>query len=371
MFDTVIRRLERLHPAGQRIFLGFDGFVDEIVHVVDKRLDADHFVRLDSLREYGSRMASCSGLSTNVEMVTIQQKLGGNGPILANALIHHGFDVTYMGAVGKNSVHPVFQDMAARCRVLPLSDPGFTDAIEFFDGKIISSKLSPLNDVSWRSIVDRLGARALAALMDASDLVGFENWTMLLHMNDIWAHMCSDILPMLTSERRQKLLFIDLADPEKRTEADLRRALELLEKFHGFFRVIMGFNKKEACEIARLLGRAIDRIEAVETLELTAYLQENLPADTVVVHPVAEACAASEEGVYRVDGPYCSHPKLTTGAGDNFNAGFLLGQLSACPLDESLLLGTASSGYYVRNEKSATLADLCQFLRIWRDGGLA
>jgi sugar/nucleoside kinase (ribokinase family) len=66
-----------------------------------------------------------------------------------------------------------------------------------------------------------------------------------------------------------------------------------------------------------------------------------------------------------VDGPFCQNPKLTTGAGDNFNAGFCVGLLAGLEPREMLAAGVANSGFYVRNGKSATSKDLVSFLEQW------
>src|SRR5512140_2030056 len=121
------QKLSKVRPGEVKAVIGFDGFVDEIVHVVDKRISPDEFVRLNSMAEYGERIRKCAGLSTNVEMVTVQQKLGGNGPIFANALIEYGMDLAYIGAIGIPDIHPVFKDMAARSRTIGLANPAFTD----------------------------------------------------------------------------------------------------------------------------------------------------------------------------------------------------------------------------------------------------
>ncbi|MGE4572710.1 MAG: carbohydrate kinase family protein, partial [Candidatus Izemoplasmatales bacterium] len=54
-----------------------------------------------------------------------------------------------------------------------------------------------------------------------------------------------------------------------------------------------------------------------------------------------------------------------TGAGDNFNAGFVLGLLLGLEPDEALLTGMSTSGYYVRNADSPTFADLNKFITDW------
>src|SRR6185369_6198602 len=76
-----------------KAFVGLDGFVDEIMHVVDKRQDAENYERLATIPELSERISGAAGKSTNVELVLQRMKLGGNGPIMANALARFGIKV--------------------------------------------------------------------------------------------------------------------------------------------------------------------------------------------------------------------------------------------------------------------------------------
>lgn len=58
-------------------------------------------------------------------------------------------------------------------------------------------------------------------------------------------------------------------------------------------------------------------------------------------------------------------PKLTTGAGDNFNAGFVLGLMLGLSPDQALLTGMSTSGFYVRNAGSPKFEELIQFIEDW------
>jgi acyl-CoA synthetase (NDP forming) len=71
--------------------------VDEILHVVDKRESAEVYQRLPTIAQLAARLAAAAGKSTNVELVNQITKLGGNGPIMANALASFGLKVTYLG----------------------------------------------------------------------------------------------------------------------------------------------------------------------------------------------------------------------------------------------------------------------------------
>src|ERR1041385_8234035 len=100
-----------------RAFVGLDGFVDEILHVVDKRESSEKYTRLGRIEQFAQRLAGAAGQSTNVELVSQLTKLGGNGPIMANALASLGLKVTYLGILGYPALHPVFGEFARRAEV--------------------------------------------------------------------------------------------------------------------------------------------------------------------------------------------------------------------------------------------------------------
>src|SRR4030095_10951872 len=160
-------------------FLGLDGFVDKIIHVVDKRDGAESFQRLPTISKFAERIAAAAGHSTNIEVITERTKLGGNGPILANALASFGLKVTYLGALGYPNLHPVFADFAKRAEVHSIAEPGYTDALEFEDGKIMLGKHQSLNQMNWENIKSRFGAEKFSTHFAGADLIGFVNWTML------------------------------------------------------------------------------------------------------------------------------------------------------------------------------------------------
>src|SRR5881296_2496124 len=173
--------------AGQlSAFVGLDGFVDEILHVVDKRIDAQSYERLPFIARLAERIGEAAGRSTNIELVNQLTKLGGNGPIMANALASFGLKVTYLGNLGYPHLHPVFDEFAKRAEVYSIAEPGHTDALEFEDGKIMLGKHSSLKEVNWTNILARFGRDKFATQFDGSDLIAFVNWTMIPYMSDVW-----------------------------------------------------------------------------------------------------------------------------------------------------------------------------------------
>jgi sugar/nucleoside kinase (ribokinase family) len=344
-------------------FVGLDGFVDEILHVVDKREDAEKFTRLPTISGFAERMAGAAGRSTNVELVSQLTKLGGNGPIMANALASLGLKVTYVGNLGYPNLHPVFTDFAKRADVHSIAEPGYTDALEFEDGKIMLGKHQSLKQVNWENLKARFGLEKFTAKVEGASLVGFVNWTMLTYMSDIWSAILKEVCPAISGPKRK--LFVDLADPEKRTREDIAQALRLITEFQKHFDVILGLNEKEGFEIGQNLGLKISDSTPEGLKTLCREIHERLQINTVVVHPTAFALASGPDGCALVQGPFTPKPKITTGAGDHFNSGFCLGKLLGCSTEQSLLTGVATSGFYVRTGQSPTAADLANLMRNW------
>jgi sugar/nucleoside kinase (ribokinase family) len=349
--------------AQMTAFVGLDGFVDEILHVVDKRESATRYQRLTTIARFAERLAAAAGQSTNVELVTQLTKLGGNGPIMANALASFGLKVTYLGILGYPALHPVFGDFAKRADVHSIAEPGYTDAIEFEDGKIMLGKHESLKQMQWANICERFGRDKFNQSFCSSDLVGFVNWTMLTAMSDIWDSLLKEICPSMKGPRRK--LFIDLADPEKRTAEDISRALELITAFQKHFDVILGLNEKEGYQIGAALGVKTAGRAPDDLLKLGRDIHQRMQIDTLVIHPTAYAAASGPDGAFIVEGPFTPKPKITTGAGDHFNSGFCLGKLLEFKTGLCLLTGVTTSGFYVRTGQSPSVNDLAGMLRDW------
>ncbi|HAM72320.1 MAG TPA: hypothetical protein DCM86_11810 [Verrucomicrobiales bacterium] len=344
-------------------FIGLDGFVDEIIRVVDQRQNDASYTAIGTIHGLGTRIESAAGKSTNIELVVERTKIGGNGPIMASSLARLGARVTYVGALGHPNLHPVFADFARIAEVHSIAEPGHSDALEFKDGKIILGKLESLREIHWANIQERFGRERFIERFASSDLVGLVNWTMLPQMSAIWNSLLTEVCPKLSGPRRR--IFFDLADPQKRTHDDIRSALALISRFQGHFDVILGLNEKEAYEIGEVMGIGAGSESREALVAMSTRIQERLAIDTLVVHPVSYALAVSRGAVSIADGPYVPNPRITTGAGDHFNAGFCLGKLLGLDNGNSLLTGVSTSGFYVKEARSPGIDDLVGLLRNW------
>ena len=98
-------------------------------------------------------------------------------------------------------------------------------------------------------------------------------------------------------------------------------------------------------------------------VELASEINLRVPVHTLVVHSIAYALSVSGGQSAIVDGPFIAKPKITTGAGDHFNAGFCLGCLLGLDNELSLLCGVSTSGFYVRTAESPSLEKLIHFIQ--------
>jgi sugar/nucleoside kinase (ribokinase family) len=186
---------------------------------------------------------------------------------------------------------------------------------------------------------------------------------MLTSMSEIWSAVQKEICPAMNTSRKK--LFVDLADPEKRTNDDILAALELVVGFQKHFDVMLGLNEKEGYEIAKNLGLTPVSKSPEGLKKLCGEIHQRVRVDTLIIHPTAYALASGPDGVALVEGPFTPKPKITTGAGDHFNSGFCLGKLAGLPTEQCLLTGVTTSGFYVRTGQSPTLEDLTVMMRNW------
>ncbi|MDX2132311.1 MAG: PfkB family carbohydrate kinase [Planctomycetota bacterium] len=343
-------------------FVGFDGFVDSITRLVATRRSsrADDFEALRTIPEFAARCAAAAGRSTNIERVTLEDRFGGNGPLMANALMALGAPVSFVGAIGvegdPGAIDPVFAPFAARCaRCVPIARPGHTLCLEFDDGKVMMNDTSRVQDVTWPRIVERVGIDRLRAFVGGASVIGVVNWSLLGGVEGIWDGLRTQVLGP-AGDGRERRVFIDLSDPAKRVDDDIRRAMRVLRELEDTpgVSVTLGLNLAEAERLAAVFSVRSDALSPASRRlpALASDLRAALGFDAVIVHPREGAAGAWRGEVAWFDGPFTRAPVLSTGAGDHFNAGVAAGQAMGLGLAACLALGCATSGAYVRDGES-------------------
>lgn len=351
--------------------VGLDGFVDKIVQPVDQRQGTGgDYLPIPSINAFGKRISEAAGKSTNIELAPVVEKLGGNGPIMAEAMRKLGQTVRYIGALGYPKVHPLFTDFAKNTQAVSLSDPGVTHALEFQDGKVMFGSMSTLEGVHYQAIIDSLGEGAFFEILDQTETLVLVNWTMLPHMSDFFHALITRVYPNLGPQENRRFFF-DLADPQKRSASDLEAALGLISQFQSFGSVSLGLNYKESLQIYRLMGFSSEEPCEEGLRRIASRIQDYLKISSVVVHTQKAAVYSStQETAYHL-APYCQTPKISTGAGDHFNAGFATAlRMQLSPIN-CLVFAASVSGYYIRNAISPNFNQINQFLDLWKENRLS
>lgn len=351
----------------RKAIIGFDGFVDKIMTPVNKRFgQGDSFEAIPTITEFGDKILKAAGESANIELFQRMEKLGGNGPIMANAVATAGVGVQYIGALGE-PVHPVFNAFAERTKAVTLCEPGITNALEFEDGKIMLGLTTSMEQITYDRMIQKMGEGALIDAFNRADLVSLVNWTMIPNMTSIFEDLLSRLLPNLGPKESGRFFYFDLADPAKRSASDLRAVLNTIARFRSFGSATLGLNFAEAKQVMQVLGQTPLDNNPDDLRSMASRIRNELGLTCVVIHPREGAACATKLDSWYVQGPFCEKPLISTGAGDHFNAGFATAQMLGLSPQACLTVAVAFSGQYVRTAKSPTLSDTAAFLSNWRD----
>jgi hypothetical protein len=352
------------HKLDQSIMIGFDGYVDSLYGVIHKKSGKEKQFFKD-ISGFADHVKGLSGKSGQVELSLKEIKIGGNAPIMSQAMGSLGFQVHCLGTLGFPKIHPVFEDLHPNIQVHSLENPGQSDAFEFHDGKLIFSDCGSFDDFNWEKIKDRMGIDDLKKIYLESQLVAAVDWVNLPHASDIWQGLFEEIVKP-NGPIGKKFLF-DLCDPSRKSNQEIREALQIISGYSEFGEVTLGLNENETNIVFDALENPGKKVSSTE--EKAKAIFDNMTIACLLIHPVNRSFAVTQKGLVQVEGKLVAEPKILTGGGDNFNAGYALGCLLELEMEERLLLGMGCSGAYIQNGKSPDLSELSQYLETWMERG--
>ncbi len=363
-----------------KAFAGFDGFVDRIQKVVKKKRRAKNEY-FSSITEFADYLETLAGKSGQVELITEKTKMGGNAPILSNALARLNVKVTCLGTMGFPEVHPVFEAMHSACQKISVAAPGSSNALEFSDGKIIFSLLEELATYDFDRIAKNGDLNKIRKAVQEARLFALVDWVNLPHATSIWQQFLDKIIKPCTA--KDNYFLFDLCDPSKKSTREIKKAIDLISKFACYGNVTLGLNENETNKIwLALTGNSENEIPSLEAAGHFIYKSMNI--DTLLIHPVDRTLVftnnkttkirpgSSRESqpqpiVLEMQGHVITNPKVLTGGGDNLNAGYCFGLLAGYDIHHCMLLGMAASGAYVQNGLSPTVDELIRYIDKWAE----
>ena len=360
---SVRKLLERLKesPPTAHVFTGFDGFIDYLEKPVRIRTRDGGVVYYDTIHDFAEHLFDLSGKSGQIEITTHTIKIGGNAPILAEALGTMGVHVHCVGSAGAGIPDPLFRKMNKNITLHPVSAPGISRALEFSDGKIIFSELSGFAHYDWANIVSLLGLQKLREIAGQSRLMALVDWSNLASATPIWRGWLKDVVQFLPEGADRDFLF-DLCDPSRKSKEDITAVLDLIGEFSGKGRVTLGVNENELISLWKSFNGGSP---APPIKEMGQSLFEKMKIECLLIHPLNRSILITKGYNVEMKGRVVSEPRLTTGGGDNFNAGYCLGLIAGVEPAKRLLLGMIASGAYVQNGRSPDLDDLISYASQW------
>ncbi len=353
--------------ASLPVVIGFDGFVDEMITVVLERKDLETFTPVPDIKTFGGLISAAAGHSSLREITVNNVDPGGCAVNMGDGLLGFGIPVDLFATLG-DPLHPAFAEMTGRCRSVHSwgDEPGRTLAFEFADGKLMFSAVRQLADFDAAHVRECLKDGAYAAACAGAGLIAMTNWSLYPRMTEVWRVLADEVFAALPAGKR---IFVDLVDPSSRSAGDIRGMLDMLPRLaKGGAKLTLGVNGNEANLLCELLG--LDKAENAEAsvAEQAKRLRTALDVDEVVVHWIRYAAVSGPDGDASAEGPFCAKPRKSTGAGDRFNSGYALGLLLGFSPRERLRLAAASSGFFVREARSASVDELADFLERWERG---
>lgn len=347
---------------------GFDGFVDEFISVVGERQNLDDYQPVPDMTAFAAWVQAAAGRSSLKEIVVRQQDAGGCAVNLGDGLLGLGIPLDLYATLG-NPIQAPFQGIVDRCRRVEswCSLPGRTLAFEFSDGKLMFPSVSQLGELDVTYLEQAIQQGQYRASCQEASLIAYTDWTLYPHMTACWRYLQDNVLAEC---QHNPWIFIDLVDPRARSRDDIAAMLSVLSGFQKHGRTVLGLNLNEALAVAGVLGLGSAEDDDSSMPQLAGAIRAHLGIEQVVIHAIHYAAMAHAEAIHAVPGPYCAAPKRSVGAGDRFNAGYCAGLLLGLDAQSCLLSGNASSGFFVRQARSASPLELAAFIRQWHSGQL-
>lgn len=332
--------------------IGFDGYVDSLFRVIRGRNTAGDPEYYETISAFSGRLMAAAGRSADLELKLLERRMGGNAPLMAQALGRLGVHTHCIGAMGYPSLEPEFSSDDISFTPWSVAPAASCTALEFDDGKLMFGHSDSLHTMDWTALTAVLSLEQIRTMYRSCDLWGIVNWSFLLRSNDIIRGFLRDVVEQ--EKDRTKLVFFDLADPSGRSEEELLELCELLRGLSAHVRVVLGLNENESRKLATVLN--LD--DMLQEAERAAAIRQKTQCWLVAIHVLDHALGVTAEECISVPTDFVEKPLISTGGGDHFNAGLCTGLLHGMSLKESLSFGNRVSSSYVRTGKSPDFAEL-------------
>lgn len=330
----------------KRVAAGFDGFQDRILRPI-RKIEGEALTYFDTIADFGLFLTQKQGKSCSIELDVQTHKLGGNCPIFSAALGTAGVPVDCVGMFTGGD----FSAMPPACTLYSYADAGTSDCLEFRDGKVMLASRCTMADDPYAAVC--AAVPQLPTLFAQADLGAFLNWSELDYATALWegmeAHAFAGAAPDFS-----RFLFFDLCDIARKSREDILRVLALLARFSRARHTVLSLNENECLLLGGIVGGGTPE-EIARALHAAYGLHE------VLVHTLHTSFLLRDGCWHARPTIFCERPLLSTGAGDNFNAGYALSLLLTDETDTRLALANLFASRYITSGKNFDLAGLADY----------
>jgi len=352
---------ELLYRTGEisrkRIVAGYDGFVDTTARPVAQSASGSSPVKLfETIREFGEFLISKAEKSCSVELAIESRHLGGNLPFLSRGSEALGLNVTGIGMLGEGGVvEEPFKELKGT--LYPYAASSQSTCLEFGDGKVMLAPTVTLPREPWEMVMEATGSKA-PELFAAADLIALVNWSELTFAQSLWERTYENSLKEIECNK-ERFAFFDLCDISRKTAVEIRAVLNLISLYAGRRTAILSLNDNEAQVLGeKILGKSSDVAEIARQIRLEYQIDE------VLVHTTRKSMLLCKEGLFTADTEFVTHPVISTGAGDHFNAASCFAAVIGLQPDDRLQFANCAASIYIQCGKSPGLQEIVEKLSI-------
>jgi hypothetical protein len=344
----------------KKVLAGFDGFIDSIARPVKQSGGREGPLYFRTIEEFGAYIAGQAHRSGSIELDVVSRRMGGNMPNFSKAAAALGLNLTCIGTLSSGAetgnssdpsdlpeaIDPAFKNLSGK--LYSFAAAGIATALEFEDGKIF---LAP------RMHLENLPSPVfLADCLAGTDLAACLNWGELSFATPLWRNLRDAAVRRFgKSSGGEKIrFFFDLSDFSRRPAGELEEIFSLMNDFSFIGRVILSLNRNEA----QLLSERLFR-KTPESLPDAIRLRYGM--SEVVVHSHDGALGSRDGESCEITIPPIASPKISTGAGDNFNAAYVFAALMELPLEDALRFAVLYARTYVSEGRSFALGEFLDY----------
>lgn len=329
-----------------KITIGIDGFVDDVW-----QLKKDTGLPFEKISDYAHALLARGSGGMSFGSVQKRRSYGGFAANTGKAAGRLGGELTLIGMFGTDEYDPVFQEFSAY-NSISLGEPHISLIYEFQDGKIMIGANrggKPRPELSWDFLVSTMGAEGLKKAYEHADIVGFGYLGRVKYFEE----MVTNLIDNFLAEGNCKRMFFDFANIQGRSKEEITGVLKTLSVLNKRMPMTLSLNEHEGKILFSFLNKDFNWETPQKGVEADMeHVHKETGLDELLIHtPFFAIGASATEGVQIVRQRNAEETVITTGAGDNFNGGYISAcvQQGVLNLRERLFTANAVTGSYIRN----------------------